>query len=119
MAYVDGFLLPIPKKNLGAYKKMATIASKVWRDHGALRYVEAVGDDLTPGFGLPFPKLAKAKKGETMVFAYIVYKSRAHRDAVNKKVMKDKRLEASCDADDMPFDIKRMAWGGFKAIVSR
>ncbi|HEX7900067.1 MAG TPA: DUF1428 domain-containing protein [Planctomycetota bacterium] len=117
--YVDGFLLPLPKKNLGAYKKMATLASKVWRDHGALQYVEAVGEDMTPGFGLPFPKLAKAKAGETMVFAYIVYKSRAHRDAVNKKVMKDKRLHDSCDADDMPFDIKRMAWGGFKGLVSR
>jgi len=119
MAYVDGFLLPIPKKNLGAYKKMATLASKVWRDHGALHYVEAVGEDLKPGFGLPFPKLAKAKAGETMVFAYIVYKSRAHRDAVNKRVMKDKRLLASCGADDMPFDIKRMAWGGFNVIVQR
>ena len=78
---------------------------------------ECVGDDLQTKFGLPFPKLSKAKKGETMVFAFIVYKSRAHRDAVNKKVMKDKRLEASCDADDMPFEIKRMAWGGFKGIV--
>jgi uncharacterized protein YbaA (DUF1428 family) len=119
MSYVDGFVLPMPKKNLGAYKKMATLASKVWRDHGALRYDEAVGEDLTPGFGLPFPKLTKMKKGETVVFAFIVYKSRAHRDAVNKKVMKDKRLEASCDAKNMPFDLKRMAWGGFEGIVER
>ena len=117
--YVDGFLLPIPKKNLGAYKKMATVASKVWRDHGALQYVEAVGDDLTPGFGLPFPKLAKAKKGETMVFAYIAYKSRAHRDAVNKKVMADKRLASMMDPKKMPFDMKRFIWGGFKVVVDQ
>ena len=119
MSYVDGFLLPLPRKNLGAYKKMATLASKVWLEHGALQYIEAVGEDMKPGFGLPFPKLAKAKAGETMVFAYIVYKSRAHRDAVNKKVMKDKRLAASCDADNMPFDLQRMAFGGFKVIVER
>jgi len=117
--YVDGFVLPLPKKKLGAYKKMATVAAKVWLDHGALRYVEAVGEDMTPGFGLPFPKLTKSKAGETVVFAFITYKSRAHRDAVNKKVMADKRLEASCDAKDMPFDLKRMAWGGFDVIVER
>lgn len=117
--YVDGFVLPVPKRKLGAYKKMATVAAKVWLDHGALQYVEAVGEDLTPGFGLPFPKLAKSKTGETVVFAFIAYKSRAHRDAVNKKVMADKRLAASCDAKDMPFDLKRMAWGGFKGLVSR
>ena len=116
MSYVDGFLLPVPTKNLGAYKKMATVASKVWRDHGALRYVEAIGEDMKPGFGLPFPKLAKAKAGETMVFAFIVYKSRAHRDAVNTKVMKDKRMTAMMNTP-MPFDMKRFSYGGFKTLV--
>lgn len=117
--YVDGFLLPVPKKSLGAYKKLALVASKVWRDHGALQYVEAVGEDLTPGFGPSFKKVAKPKAGETVVFAFIVYKSRTHRDAVNKRVMKDKRLAESCGAADMPFDPKRMAFGGFQVIVEK
>lgn len=115
MSYVDGFLLPLPRKNLGAYKKMATLASKVWLEHGALQYIEAVGEDMKPGFGLPFPKLAKAKAGETMVFAYIVYKSRAHRDRVNKQVMKDMMTGLP---PNMPFEMKRMTYGGFKVIVS-
>ena len=119
MAYVDGFLLPVPKKKLGVYKKMATVASKVWLDHGALQYVEAVGEDLTPGFGLSFKKVSKPKAGETVVFAFIVYRSRAHRDAVNKKVMKDKRLAESCDPARMPFNPKRMAWGGFQVLVEK
>ena len=92
MSYVDGFVLVVPKKKLAIYKKMATRAAKVWRDHGALDYRECVGDDLKVKMGLPFPKLAKTKPGETVVFSYIVYKSRAHRDKVNAKVMKDKRL---------------------------
>ena len=118
MAYVDGCVLAVPKKKLSAYKRMARIASKVWRDHGALDYRECVGDDLQTKFGLPFPKLAKLKAGETVVFAWISYKSRAHRDRVNAKVMKDKRITASCDPNNMPFDVKRMAYGGFKVIVA-
>lgn len=118
MAYVDGFVLAVPKKKLNAYKRMARIASKVWREHGAVDYRECVGDDLQTKFGLPFPKLAKLKAGETVVFAWISYKSRAHRDRVNAKVMKDKRITASCDPNNMPFDMKRMAYGGFKVMVA-
>lgn len=116
MAYVDGFVLPIPKKSIAAYRRIATIASKVWRDHGALEYRECVGEDLNVKFGVPFPKQMKTKPGETVVFAWIVYKSRAHRDAVNKKVMKDPRMNM-IDPKEMPFDHKRMAWGGFEVIV--
>jgi uncharacterized protein YbaA (DUF1428 family) len=115
MAYVDGFVLPIPKKNLPAYRRMAKKASKVWLDHGALQYRECAGDDLEVPMGVPFTKLLKLKRGETAVFAYIVYKSRAHRDRVNAKVMKDPRLDM--DLNSMPFDFKRMAWGGFKSII--
>lgn len=118
MAYVDGFVLAVPKKKLNIYKRMARIASKVWRDHGALDYRECVGDDLQTKFGLPFPKLTKLKAGETVVFAWISYKSRAHRDRVMAKVMKDKRIAESCDPKNMPFDVKRMAYGGFKVIVA-
>jgi uncharacterized protein YbaA (DUF1428 family) len=115
MSYVDGFVLPVPKKNIAAYRKLAQMAGKIWREHGALDYKECVGDDLNVKFGMPFPRLAKTKKGETVVFAFIVYKSRVHRDKVNAKVMKDKRLK--CDPKDMPFDCKRMCWGGFKTLV--
>ena len=115
MRYVDGFVLAIPTKNLAAYRRMASKAGKIWMEHGALAYVECVGDDLNVKMGLPFPKLAKIARGETVVFAYIVYKSRAHRDRVNAKVMSDKRLKGSMDT--MPFDMKRMAYGGFKTIV--
>lgn len=114
--YVDGFVLPIPKKNVAAYKRLATMASKVWRDHGALDYRECVGDDLNVQCGMPFTKLVKLKAGETVAFAWIVYKSRAHRDSVNKKVMKDPRL-AAIDPTKMPFDMKRMTCGGFKTLV--
>jgi uncharacterized protein YbaA (DUF1428 family) len=116
MAYVDGFVLPIPKKNLPAYKRMAKLASKVWMDHGALQYVEAVGDDLDVPFGLPYPKGLKLKKGETVVYAWILHRSRASRDRCNAKVMKDPRLTESM-TKKMPFDVKRMMFGGFKAIV--
>lgn len=116
MAYVDGFVLPVPKKKIAAYKKLATLASKIWKEHGALDYYEAVGEDLKSQMGVPFPKIAKAKKGETVVFAWIVYKSRKHRDAVNKKVMADPRLQCM-DPKDMPFDCKRMTYGGFNVIV--
>jgi uncharacterized protein YbaA (DUF1428 family) len=117
--YVDGFVIPIPKKNLAAYKKMAATAGKVWMEHGALAYFECVGEDLTPGFGLPFPKLCKSKPDETIVFSFIVYKSRAQRDRVNKKVMADPRMAAACDPKNMPFEVKKMACGGFEAIVAR
>ncbi len=115
MAYVDGFVLSVPKKNLPAYAKMSRTAGRVWREHGALEYRECAGDDLKTQMGVPFPRLAKARTGETVVFSWIVYKSRAHRDRVNKKVMKDPRLNSL--KGPMPFDIKRMAYGGFKVIV--
>ncbi len=117
--YVDGFLLAIPKKNIAAYKRMATKASKVWKEHGALEYRECVGEDLKVKFGVPFPKMAKAKPTETIVFAWVVYKSRKHRDSVNAKVMKDPRMAKMCDPNDMPFDCKRMAWGGFETLVKK
>lgn len=117
MNYVDGFLLAVPKKKIAAYKSMASKASKVWLEYGALDYRECVGDDLNVKFGTPFPKGIKTKPSETVVFAYIVYKSRAHRDRVNAKVMKDKRMQAMCDPNDPPFDFKRMMYGGFKTIV--
>lgn len=116
MSYVDGFVLVVPKKKLPAYVKLARKASKVWREHGALDYRECVGDDLKVKMGLPFPKLAKAKAGETVIFSWISYKSRAHRDKVNAKVMADKRLFDGMPTE-MPFDIKRMAYGGFKTLV--
>jgi uncharacterized protein YbaA (DUF1428 family) len=117
MPYIDGFLLPVPKKNLKAYAKMSRQAGKIWKEHGALEYRECVGDDLDVKFGAPFPKAARAKRGETVVFAWIVYKSRAHRDQVNAKVMKDPRLAASMEGKKMPFDLKRMHYGGFKVLV--
>ena len=117
--YVDGFLLPVPKKNLKAYQTISKKAGKVWRDHGALQYVEAVGDDLDNKFGPSFAKTIKTKPGETVVFSFIVYKSRAHRDQVNKKVMADPRLAKMMKKDEpMPFEMKRMAYGGFKFIVN-
>lgn len=117
MRYVDGFVLTVQKKNLAAYCRMAKRASKIWREHGALEYRECVGDDLKVKFGVPFPRLAKAKPGETVVFSWIVYKSRTHRDRVNAKVMKDPRIKGLCDEKSMPFDVKRMAWGGFTVLV--
>ena len=117
MRYVDGYVLPVPKKNLRVYRRMAEKAGTIWREHGALEYRECAGDDLKVKFGVPFPRLVKAKPGETVVFAWIVFKSRAHRDRVNSKVMKDQRITAMCDPKSMPFDVKRMAWGGFKILV--
>ena len=116
MHYVDGYLLPIRKKNLTAYRRIARIAGKVWRYHGALDYKECVGDDLHPPFGVPYPKLLKTKPGETVIFSFIVYKSRAHRDRVNAKVMQDPRM-AAMDPASMPFDCKRICFGGFKVLV--
>ncbi len=117
MRYVDGYVLPVPKKNLRAYRRLAKNAGKIWREHGALEYRECVGDDLKIKFGVPFPRLVKAKPGETLVFAWIVFKSRTHRDRVNVKVMKDPRIQSMCDPKDMPFDCKRMVYGGFKVLV--
>lgn len=116
--YVDGYVLPLPKRNLAAYRRMAQQAAKVWREHGALDYKECVGEDLKVKWGPTFPRGIKTKVGETVVFAWIVFKSRAHRDRVNAKVMKDPRIAAMCDPKDMPCDPKRMLYGGFKVIVS-
>lgn len=115
--YVDGFVLPVPKKKVGAYRALAQKACKIWIEYGALDYVECTADDVKPGKWTSFPQSVKLKSNEIVVFAYIVYKSRAHRDSVNKKVMKDPRLKAMCNPNDMPFDGKRMFWGGFKSIV--
>jgi uncharacterized protein YbaA (DUF1428 family) len=115
--YVDGYVLPIPKNNLKAYRRMATRAGKIWREHGALDYKECVGDDLDVKMGVPFPRQIKLKPGETVVFAYVLFKSRAHRDRVNARVMKDPRLADSMDEKAMPFDVKRMVYGGFKVLV--
>ena len=117
MRYVDGYVLPVPKKNLLAYRRLAHKAGTIWREHGALEYRECAGDDLKVKYGVPFPRLAKAKPGETVVFSWIVFKSRAHRDRVNAKVMKDPRITAMGDRKSMPFDVKRMAYGGFKIPV--
>lgn len=118
MSYVDGFLLPVPKKNLAAYKKMSAKAGKIWREFGALDYYECVGDDINPKFGLPFPKIMKLKKGEVPVFSFIIYKSKAERNKINARIMKDPRMEAMCpDPKKMPFDVKRMGFGGFKVFV--
>ncbi len=118
MEYVDGFLLVVPKKKLPVYRGMAQKSGKIWREHGALEFRECVGDDLAVKMGVPFPRVLKLKPGETVVFSWIVYKSRAHRDAVNAKVMKDPRIAGMCDPKDMPFDVKRMAYGGFKVLVA-
>lgn len=119
--YADGFVIPVLKKNLKAYFQMAKKASKVWKDHGAIDYKECAGDDLNVQCGLPFTKGIKLKKGETVVFSWITYKSRKHRDQVNAKVMKDPRLASICPAQsgkEMPFDMKRMMYAGFKVVVS-
>jgi len=113
--YVDGFVIPMPEKNVEAYRKMASRAGKIWMKHGALAYLESVGEDLAPEHGMPFPKLAKTKPGETVIFAFIVFKSRAHRDKVNAAVMKDPALHQG--PKEMPFEMKRMTYGGFTALV--
>ena len=117
MRYVDGFVLPVHRKKLDAYRRMAQKAGKVWREHGAVEYLECVGDDLNVKMGVPFPRRVRAKRGEAVFFSFIVYKSRAHRDRVNAKVMKDPRLASMMDMKSMPFDMKRMMYGGFKALV--
>jgi uncharacterized protein YbaA (DUF1428 family) len=115
MSYVDGFVLAVPEKKLGAYRKIATLASKVWKEYGALEYVEAVSDDVPKGKITDFYGAVKAKKGEVIVFSYVVYKSRKHRDAVIKKVMADPRMKT--DPSEFPFDAKRMIFGGFKPFI--
>ncbi len=117
MKYVDGYVVPVPKKRVGEYRALAQRAAKIWREHGALQYKECVADDVKRGKWTSFPRSVKLKAGETVVFAYVVFKSRAHRDRVNKKVMSDPRLKDMCDPKNLPFDAKRMFWGGFKAIV--
>jgi uncharacterized protein YbaA (DUF1428 family) len=117
MPYVDGFIVPVPKKNIEAYRRMARKAGKVWREHGALDFKECVADDVKKGKWTSFPRSVKMKPSETVMFSYIVYKSRAHRDKVNTKVMKDKRIASMMNMKAMPFDGKRMIWGGFKVIV--
>jgi uncharacterized protein YbaA (DUF1428 family) len=118
MPYVDGFVLPVPKKNLKAYARMAEFAGKIWKEHGALEFRECAGDDLKTTWAVPFTKIIKLKPGETVMFSYIVFKSRAHRDRVNAKVMKDERLTKQMAKAKMPFDVKRMVYGGFETLVN-
>ena len=117
MSYVDGFVLPVPSARLADYVKMARRAGKIWREYGALDYREWVADDVKPGKWTSFPQSVKLKKGETVVFAYIVYKNKRDRDRINALVMKDTRLADMMDPKKMPFDGKRMFWGGFKKLV--
>ncbi len=118
MPYVDGFVIPVPKKHLATYRSIARKAAKVWRDHGALEVLECSGDDLVTKFGKSFPKLVKLKRGETVVFSWIRFKSRADRDRVNAKVMKDPRMNRMMKNVKMPFEVKRMTYGGFKVMVN-
>jgi uncharacterized protein YbaA (DUF1428 family) len=115
--YVDGFVVPVPTSNLDAYRRMARKAGKIWKEYGALEYVESVADDVKPGKVTSFPQAVKLKPDETVVFSWIIYKSRAHRDSVNAKVMKDPRLALMMDPKSLPFDGKRMFWGGFKTML--
>lgn len=117
MNYVDGFVLPVPVKNLDEYRRIAQMAGEVWKEHGALQYIECVADDVKPGVHTSFPQSVKLEEGETVVFSWIVYKSREDRDRINDLVMKDPRLAQMMSPDAMPFDGKRMIYGGFKAIV--
>ena len=117
MSYVDGFVVPVPKKKLAAYRRMAAKAGKIWREHGALEFRECIADDVKWGKRTSFPRSVKQKTGATVMFSYIVYKSRAARDRINAKVMKDKRLAKMMNPKAMPFDAKRMIWGGFKTVV--
>ncbi len=117
MAYIDGFLVPVPKRNLKAYRTLSTKAGKIWREHGAIDYWECVADDVKPGKVTSFPQSVKLKAGETVLFSWIVYKSRAHRDQVNARVMADPRLDKLMAGKRAPFDGKRMIYGGFKPLV--
>jgi uncharacterized protein YbaA (DUF1428 family) len=115
--YVDGFVLPVPKAKVGEYREMAAQAGRVWRDHGALQFWECVGEDVKPGKVTSFPQAVQLKDDETVIFSFIVFESRAQRDAVNEKVMADPRLKAMMDPQKLPFDGMRMFWGGFETIV--
>lgn len=117
MPYVDGFLIPIPKKNLRAYKAMASKACKIWMEYGALAYFECSGEDLNCEWGVPFTKAAAVKPGETVVFSWITYKNKKQRDAVNKKIMADPRIKAMMSGKKQPFDMKRMSYAGFEVLV--
>ncbi len=117
MSYVDGFVLAVPTANIADYRKMARKAGKVWREHGALEYKECIADDVKPGKTTSFPQSVKLKPDETVFFSYIVYKSRKERDRINKKVMADPRLKEMMDPKSLPFDGKRMFWGGFKVFL--
>ena len=121
MSYVDGYVLPVPRRKLAAYRRMANEAGKIWRKYGALQYVESAADDVQPGKWTSFPQSVKLKRGEVVVFSFIVYRSRGQRDRINKKVMKffmsDPKWKKYMDPKNMPFDGKRMFWGGFRAIV--
>jgi uncharacterized protein YbaA (DUF1428 family) len=116
-AYVDGYVIPLPTRNLPAYRRIARVAAKVWLEHGALDYQECAGDDLAVAFGATFPRPLKVKRNETVVFAWVRFRSRAHRDRINRKVMADPRLLALCDPKSTPFDPARMLYGGFRVIV--
>ncbi len=115
--YIDGFVIPVPKANIEQYREVAAKCAAIWKEHGALEVIEAVGDDLDVKDQVPFPTLAGTAEGETVVFSYIVFESREHRDAVNAKVMADPRLHETCDPTKATFDCKRMAYGGFRSIV--
>ena len=117
MPYVDGYVLSVPKRNLKAYRRVATLSGRVWREHGAIQYKECVADDMNTGIGVPFARIVKPRRGETIVFAFVVFKSRAHRDRVNSKVISDPRLADLMRPGAMPFDVSRMAYGGFKVLV--
>ena len=117
MRYVDGFILPVPKKKVGAYRRLARKCGRIWKEYGALDYVECVADDVKPGKFTSSPQSVKLKPGEMVWFSWIVYKSRKHRDQVNAKVMKDPRLAATMDPKAMPFDSNRMIYGGFRTMV--
>jgi uncharacterized protein YbaA (DUF1428 family) len=117
MAYVDGFVLPLPKSNIDKYKDIASKCGAIWLEHGALQYRECIADDVKSGQLTSFPQSVLLKEDETVIFSWIVYQSRAHRDEVNEKVMKDPRLSEICSPESMPFDAKRMIFGGFELLV--
>jgi uncharacterized protein YbaA (DUF1428 family) len=117
MKYVDGFVVAVPKRKMKSYVRMAQLGAKIWREHGALEYRECAIEDAAVKFGVPFPQMMNVKRGETVVISAIVFRSRAHRDRVNAKVMKDPRIASLCDEKTMPFDASRMVYGGFEVLV--
>lgn len=119
MRYLDGFVVPVPRKNLKAYRALASKAQKIFMEYGALQYVEAIADDVSVKAATNFPRAVKLKKGEVAVFSWIMFKSRAHRDGINRKIMKDPRLTDMMTAKNMPFDMRRMLYGGFKTLIDK